>query len=378
VKVFVSYSRKDAEFVARIQRDLTGLGYDVWVDTEDMLAGGQARWRRSIVAAIRDAEVMVLVLSPNSTHSDNVERELSVAADNSKRVVPILFQECELPDGFQYDLAGVQHIDFTKLEFTEGVRQLGAYLGPARTLAPPVAVPVPVPPPPPPAPVIAATTTSRWKQPRILAIIGAAAAVLLIGGIVIAANGGGDGTSAATDPTDAFSSSPETAEPSDTVGTDPAATTETLAETQGTETTPTDATVPDVSDEDLAKAVVSAWTDATTNRDWAEASRLDTGGRITDYDQWYGLPDAANHMVSIEPYFVSAVADGSTWTITGAVMAYDMSPAPKLTTNVVCSVWIVELSNGTLKWGSGSRPAKRVPVALDPSEFESNYADYCA
>ena len=100
MKVFVSYSRKDAEFVARIQRDLTALGYDVWVDTEDILAGGQARWRRSIVAAIRDSEVMVLVLSPNSTHSENVERELSVAADNSKRVVPIVYQQTELPDGF--------------------------------------------------------------------------------------------------------------------------------------------------------------------------------------------------------------------------------------------------------------------------------------
>ena len=57
-------------------------------------------------------------------------------------------------------------------------------------------------------------------------------------------------------------------------------------------------------------------------------------------------------------------------------MAYDMFPVPTLTTNVVCSVFIVDLPNGTLAWQPGSRPAKRVDV-LDPSQFESNYTDDC-
>ena len=56
MRVFVSYSRKDADFVARIEQDLNALGYDLWVDTEDILAGGQDRWRRSIVAAIQASD----------------------------------------------------------------------------------------------------------------------------------------------------------------------------------------------------------------------------------------------------------------------------------------------------------------------------------
>ena len=371
MKVFVSSSRKDAEFVARIQRDLTALGYDVWVDTEDILAGGQARWRRSIVAAIRDSEVMVLVLSPNSTHSENVERELSVAADNSKRVVPIVYQQTELPDGFQYDLAGVQHIDFTTTEFNEGVRRLAAYLGPVQALPPPVAAVIP---PPPPAPA-AATTTNRWRQPRVLAIAGAALAVLLIGGIVIAAMGGGDGSSASTEPTTAISARVTTTPTTETATSPVAATASPTTQLADTTPAPT-TTVALVSEEDQAKAVVLAWTTATSNRDWAEAARLDTSGRIKNYDSWYGGVDAPKHMVSIQPYFATASTDGTIWTLSGAVMAFDMFPVPTLTTNVVCSVFIVDLPNGSMAWQPESRPATRVD-ALDPSQFESNYTDRC-
>ena len=281
MKVFVSYSRKDAEFVERIQRDLTAIGYDVWVDTEDILAGGQARWRRSIVATIRDSEAMVLVLSPSSTHSDNVERELSVAADNS----------------------GVQHIDVTTTEFNEGMRQLAAYLGPVQALPPPVTAAIP----PPTAPA-AATTTDRWRQPRVLAIAGAALAVLLIGGIVIAAAGGGDGSSESTEPTTAISSV-VTSTPTTDTATSPVATTAaptTAAPTTAAQpdTTPIPTTtLPLVTEQDQAKAIVLNWTEATSNRDWTEAARLDSSDRIKNYDTWYGLPDAPNHMVSIQPYF---------------------------------------------------------------------------
>ena len=82
MKVFVSYSRKDTELVDRLVRDLTMLGHEVWIDRSDLVGGGEDRWRRSIVNTIRDSEAMLIVLSPNSIASENVERELSVAADN--------------------------------------------------------------------------------------------------------------------------------------------------------------------------------------------------------------------------------------------------------------------------------------------------------
>jgi hypothetical protein len=136
MKVFLSYSRRDAEFVDRLGRQLSGRGYDVWVDREDVVGGGEDRWRRSIVRAIRDSDVVILVLSPNSAVSENVERELSVAADNARRLIPVLLRECQMPDGFQYELAGLQYVDFSILEFDEAMRQLAVQLGPA---GPPIA-----------------------------------------------------------------------------------------------------------------------------------------------------------------------------------------------------------------------------------------------
>ena len=131
MKVFVSYSRRDADFVDQLDRRLTELGYEVWVDRDDIIGGGEDRWRRSIVRAIRDSDTMVLVLSPNGTTSENVERELSVAAHNDTRVIPVIHQPCELPDGFQYELAGLQYVDFSTLEFDQALRVLVVQLGPA-------------------------------------------------------------------------------------------------------------------------------------------------------------------------------------------------------------------------------------------------------
>ena len=125
----MSYSRKDADFVEQLNRGLSAYGYHAWVDTSDIHRSGDDRWRTSIVAAIRHSKAMILVLSPDSTSSTNVLRELSVAADTHIRLIPIVCRKCEIPEGFVYELAGIQRIDFTTLDFNDGVQQLVERLG---------------------------------------------------------------------------------------------------------------------------------------------------------------------------------------------------------------------------------------------------------
>ena len=134
MKVFVSYSRRDARFVERLDTALSGRGHDVWTDREDIGGVEDIRWRRAIVKAIRDSDVVVLVLSPDSTGSPNVERELTVAAANKKRVVPLMHRQCELPEELEYELAGIQYVDFTTSTFDDGIRRLAIHLGPAVTV----------------------------------------------------------------------------------------------------------------------------------------------------------------------------------------------------------------------------------------------------
>ena len=131
MKVFLSYSKRDAAFVERLGHDLHVRKYDVWIDSADIVGSGHDRWRRSIVVGIRESAAVIVVLSPNSVKSENVERELSVAAENKKRVIPLLYQPCILPDGFQYELAGLQHIDFVNFPYKEALTELVRHLRPA-------------------------------------------------------------------------------------------------------------------------------------------------------------------------------------------------------------------------------------------------------
>ncbi len=86
----MSYSRKDTEFVDRLYDSLTALGYSVWTDRRRIPGLTNDQWREAVVEAIKASAVFVIVISPDSTASESVERELTVAAKRSKRLVPVI------------------------------------------------------------------------------------------------------------------------------------------------------------------------------------------------------------------------------------------------------------------------------------------------
>lgn len=86
--VFVSYSRRDSEFVRRLVDGLTARGKDVWVDWEDIPPS--ADWFDEIGRGIDAADGFLYVISPDSVASEVCGRELRHAEDNGKRVVPLL------------------------------------------------------------------------------------------------------------------------------------------------------------------------------------------------------------------------------------------------------------------------------------------------
>ena len=108
VRTFLSYSRQDAVFVMGVAEALERRGIDVWLDTDDIR--GSEPWRRSIVDAITSADAVVLVVSWASMASKNVEREITVAAEVHRRIVPVVIEAAPLPAGLQYELAGVQQV----------------------------------------------------------------------------------------------------------------------------------------------------------------------------------------------------------------------------------------------------------------------------
>lgn len=86
--VFISYSRKDKDFVTRLHGTLAHINRDVWVDWEDIPA--TADWWNEICAGIEGADAFACVLSPDFVRSDVCRSEVEHAVANNKRIIPIV------------------------------------------------------------------------------------------------------------------------------------------------------------------------------------------------------------------------------------------------------------------------------------------------
>ena len=108
MSIFLSYSRGDVHQADEWVGNLERFGYRVWIDRAGIRGGQQ--WNETIVRSIREAQALLLLLSPNSARSDNVRREIDLATEGRKRIIPIEIQATTIPDNLQYQLAGVQLI----------------------------------------------------------------------------------------------------------------------------------------------------------------------------------------------------------------------------------------------------------------------------
>lgn len=86
--VFISYSREDSEFVDRLKNDLRQSGFDVWLDTEEILPG--QNWQKSIEKAISNAFAYIFVSSRQSTRREQsyIYKELNLAFEKYARLSP--------------------------------------------------------------------------------------------------------------------------------------------------------------------------------------------------------------------------------------------------------------------------------------------------
>ena len=103
-EVFISYSSLDRDRVMPVVESLRGSGISVWVDEGNIHAADL--WSEQIVQAIADCRVMVVMLSSNSTDSRNVVKEVMLASEQNKALLPVYLEPAEIPAKLQYQLAG--------------------------------------------------------------------------------------------------------------------------------------------------------------------------------------------------------------------------------------------------------------------------------
>ncbi len=114
-RIFISYSRHDADYACALEAQLQTHGFNVWLDTDRLRMG--EFWREEIVQAIENCDYFLLLLSVHSTVSVNVVRELSLAESSAKRILPMMLHQVEIPDTMKYQLAGLQIV------FVDAARQ---------------------------------------------------------------------------------------------------------------------------------------------------------------------------------------------------------------------------------------------------------------
>ena len=109
-EVFISYAAKDRTRVLDLVERLRAAGVSVWID--QMGIEGATMWSQEIVAAIRSCKVLILAISENSAGSENVVKEVALASEGRKRILPVYIKQAEIPESMAYQLAGIQRIEF--------------------------------------------------------------------------------------------------------------------------------------------------------------------------------------------------------------------------------------------------------------------------
>ncbi len=86
--VFVSYSRRDADFVQRMASSLEERGKSVWIDTQGI--ADTEVFPQALRSAIEGSDAFLFVITPDSVASDFCEQEVTYARSLEKRIVPAL------------------------------------------------------------------------------------------------------------------------------------------------------------------------------------------------------------------------------------------------------------------------------------------------
>jgi hypothetical protein len=114
---FISYSRANADLAVAVKQVLARNHIHAWRDVDDIPAG--AIWDLEIERAISGCTHVLFLATQSAVRSGNVVDELAFGRSRDKIIVPLLFEEVELP----LRVHRAQGVDFRN-DFSEAAEQL--------------------------------------------------------------------------------------------------------------------------------------------------------------------------------------------------------------------------------------------------------------
>lgn len=119
-ETFISYSRKDSQFLEILHNRLKEENIDPWVDKHDIPSA--ALWKQEIFVAIQFCHNFVYVLSPDSLTSQYCNDELDHALSMNKRLIPIVCRPFDHSD-VREAVSELNYIFFNE-DFEQGFKNL--------------------------------------------------------------------------------------------------------------------------------------------------------------------------------------------------------------------------------------------------------------
>jgi len=110
--IFISYSTHDRVPAQKLVGRLRSEGFSVWIDESGISAAAQ--WSSEIVRAIESSTVFIILLSKSAFESHNVIKELSLASEEKKHIIPVEVEHIELSHEVKYQLAGIQRVPYNE------------------------------------------------------------------------------------------------------------------------------------------------------------------------------------------------------------------------------------------------------------------------
>ncbi len=106
--VFISYSRKDTDFVRQLFDVLKSQDRNAWVDWQGI--DYSTKWWEEICSGIDNANNFVFIISPEAINSKYCHDEITYAREHGKRIIPFVYIEID-EDKWQHQPLTQQALD---------------------------------------------------------------------------------------------------------------------------------------------------------------------------------------------------------------------------------------------------------------------------
>ncbi|MBO0932537.1 toll/interleukin-1 receptor domain-containing protein [Fibrella aquatilis] len=107
-EVFISYRRADKHYADQLYNLLTKQDVEAWYDPLIPLG---MNWRDAIVKHLKNAKVMVILLSIEALKSEELKKELAVAVQAKVQLLAVRLEDVKPSGAFAYELASIQWFD---------------------------------------------------------------------------------------------------------------------------------------------------------------------------------------------------------------------------------------------------------------------------